>query len=62
MQDLFEKLQFFFRFHISWTKHISIRPHLPECDKKKKHLDCSVSGLLGGQNKLFYLQGKDNIN
>lgn len=34
MQDLLKEFQFLFRFHISWTKHISLRPHLPEHDKK----------------------------
>lgn len=34
VQDLLEEFQFFFRFHISWPKYVSLWPHLPEYDKK----------------------------
>lgn len=34
MQDLLKEFQLLLGFHISRTKHVSLRPHLSEDDKK----------------------------
>lgn len=35
MEDLLEELKFFFRFYVSGTEHVALRPHLPEHGREK---------------------------